>query len=416
MALPLRRDRSQYFRYCPSPQQLMFHVARDFYTYRAAFCGKGAGKTIAGLAEALIYARKYPGSVGYIFSPTYPMIRRNIFPTLRTPYLLGDPIDANPLFESYSKSDNCLKFKNGSEWWFVSLDFPERAEGANIDYAYIDEARLIRGFDLAWLSVISRLRGAGRCKVKIPHGVWVTTTPNEPGSALWRIFEGPERLPNARPFRWSIFDNPKLSKAFIDDMVKSNTGGYAERFIYGRFSAVGIGMLPFDYTKHVFYDPPPIKYMRYGVDFGWSAPSAIVAVGFDYDDRAYVLDEFYQTEATTQRLIFTAKELVEKYGAGPFVCDRELPEAIYHLKASGLDAKGYENLKREDSLRKLANRLSIQSDGKPRLYVHNSCVNVISELQLFSGKENENDHTIDALRYALEGKQKAMPSVSYGTI
>lgn len=77
--------------YCPTPKQFGFHAGRGVYYERAALCGGGAGKTICGLAEDIGWALDYPGSVGVITEPSYPMVRLNIVPALESKYLLGCP-------------------------------------------------------------------------------------------------------------------------------------------------------------------------------------------------------------------------------------------------------------------------------------------------------------------------------------
>ena len=70
-----------YYCYVPDAgEQLAFHAARGVYQFRAAICGTGAGKTVCGLAEAVSWAKSYPGSVGYIFEPNFPMVRRILLP------------------------------------------------------------------------------------------------------------------------------------------------------------------------------------------------------------------------------------------------------------------------------------------------------------------------------------------------
>ena len=91
--------------------------------------------------------------------------------------------------------------------------------------------------------------------------------------------------------------------------------GLADRFIYGKFAAVGAGTLPFDSAKHVReIDRGLIEYMRYGVDFGWSAPSAVMANAFDHDGRGYFVDEFYKTETTDEELLEACVELEDTWG------------------------------------------------------------------------------------------------------
>ncbi len=332
------------------------------------------------------------------------MIRRILFPTLESKDLLGCPypFDKNPDVVEFSRGDMRLTFSNGSQWWFVSLDDPERAEGPNVDYIHVDEARLVRHLDTAWLTCVRRLRKSGRCLVPINPGIWLTTTTDSPGSALYNITENPETAsPEMKIYRWSIFDNPTLSKEFIAEVARTHSGGLADRFIYGRFAAVGAGSIPFDTTKHVReLDKSLINEMRYGVDFGWSAPSAIVANAFDPDRRGYVVDEFYKTETTDEELAAAAKEMQDEWGRGVFYCDARFPQSILKLCRAGLNAKPY-TFKREDGLRELGSRFSLASDGQPRQFVSKRCVNLISELLEYREDVKERDHAVDATRYSL---------------
>ena len=145
-----------------------------------------------------------------------------------------------------------LDWKNGSQWWFRSWDNPESMEGANIDYIHLDEARLILHLDTALLTAKRRLRGSGRCNVPINPALWITTTTDKLLSVLFNELENPlTKNPESKIYRWSIYDNPFLPKAFIDAIVQSHTGGLAERFVYGRFANVGAGSFPFDTSVHV---------------------------------------------------------------------------------------------------------------------------------------------------------------------
>jgi hypothetical protein len=285
---------------------------------------------------------------------------------------------------------------NGSEWWFVGLERPETAEGANIDYAHIDEGRLVlppQHFELAWKTVTRRLRGSGRCKVPVKPGIWITTTPDAPGTPLFNATENPKtKSPNCRIYRWSIFDNPKLPKEFIDETVRTHTGGFRDRFVYGRFAAAGAGTLLFDSTVNVGELPTAnIREIRYGIDFGWTNPTAIIPLAYDGDGRAWALDEVYMRHLSAEQIITELRQLQEKYGKGEVYCDKSEPETIWKLVQAGFNAKGYAE-KREDGLRELAGRVQKQTDGKPRLFVSGKCVNLISELIEYDEKVKENDH------------------------
>lgn len=353
-----------------------------------------SGKTLCGLFEGLTFALKHAGSVGYIFEPTYPMVKRNLIPTLESDLLLGHPFTDFPYVHSWNWADMKLTFTNGSVIWFMSLEEPERAEGGNIDWAMVDEGRLVRHFRLSWEVILRRLRGSGN----IPRDqvrAWVTTTPDKPGSDLFQIFEDPRtKLEESRVYRWSIFDNPHLTQKFIREIVRTHTGGLAERFIYGRFAEIAAGSFAFDTTVHVVKDPPPRSAFRrvvYGVDFGWTNPSAIIVTGYDGDGRAWALDEFYQTEAGAERIVNEALALISVYGRGTFYCDRSEPETIAKMKLAGINAEPYPH-KREEGLRELGSRFQKAGDGRPRIYISARCVNLISELLEYRTEVKERDH------------------------
>lgn len=400
----------KYYRYVPDAgEQLSFHAAREIYRFRAAICGTGGGKTLCGLAEAISWAKSYPGSVGYIFEPSFPMVRRILLPTLKTRWLLGNPLVANPDVKRFNRGDMRLDWENGSEWWFVSLEDAESAEGPNVDYAMLDEGRLVRHFDTALKVILRRLRGSDQSR-GYPTGLWITTTPDAPGSELHNFTENPKtRHPECRIFRWSIFQNPHLTKEYVRDIVATHHGGLAERFVHGRFAAVGVGTIPFDYSKHVltqgqFHRNIIIKWI-YGVDLAWTNPSCIIVIGLDKDGRAYVVDEFYQPRVTQDAVLAAAKAFEGTYGKGRFYVDPTQMQTMEWLRSKGLDAR--KSLpKRPEGIRHLAGYFPDAGDGQPRIKILSRCVNLIAELQVYDESKKEFDHAVDCTRYALGSQMK----------
>lgn len=369
--------------------------------YRLVSCGTGAGKTICGCAEDVRWCTENDGIVGYVFEPTYRMVERILIPTLESILLLGRPLETNPLVKQFNRSTQKLEFTNGSVLWFGSLEEPERAEGPNLDFVHVDEARLVRNFDLAWQVITRRLRGSNSA-VPYPRGAWITTTPDTPGSPLYNFFENPAtKDPEAKVYRWSIYDNPKLPLEFLREVERTHHGGLADRFIYGRFATVGTGSMQFDATVNMGEaDLKTLREIRYGVDFGWTNPTAVVALGYDGDGRAYVLDELYKTQLKKEDLVAGLQDLVRAYGQGEILCDPSNPETIDALRRAGFRASGY-HAKREDGIREMGGRFPRAGDGKPRIFISKRCVNLVSELLEWKEDVKENDHAVDALRYAL---------------
>jgi len=405
-------EQHYYLRYYPDAgKQRQFHEDRYKIAYRAIFAGTGSGKTISGIFEDVSWCIENPGIIGYVFEPTYKMVRRTLIPTLEDEHILGRPLESNPLVKEFRMGDNCIIFDTSPEsiLWFGSLEEPEYAEGPNVDFVHVDEAQYVRRFNEAWDVILRRLRGTGRFPPS-RQGAWVTTTPPAllPGDRLYEFFEDPEkRNPLSRVYRWSLDDNPHTSLRYKEEVKASHHGSLAKRFIEGLFAPAGMGSFEFDSTTHEIktFDKNQIRTIVYGVDFGWTNPSAVVAVAFDGDDRAYIIDEFYQNRTQTETLIEELQEMTEKHGEGPIYCDRSEPQTIDMLRKAGLNAKADQS-KREDGIHELGGRFKLQADNRPRIFVSKNCVNWIHEVMVYNAEVKENDHAIDATRYAIMSLRK----------
>jgi len=397
--------------YIPHEAQLPFHNDRYKVLHRAIIAGTGSGKTEAGVFEDLSWCLENWGIVGYVFEPSYPMVKRNLIPKLEK--FLGTPIDSSPLVRRFNRGDYRLDFITGSSMWLCSLDNAETVEGPSIDFIHVDEARLVPDLETAIKVLQRRLRGSGGGH---PIGAWWTTTPDYPGSVLHKFLEDPRtRNPLSRVYRMSLFDNREnLPAEYVSQVVQAHTGGLAERFIYGRFAAVAEGAFGFDASKHVIdsFERSRVKSWFYGVDFGWTNPAAIVVIGLDGDSRAYVVDEFYKSMATEEELIQASKEYVQVYGSGPLICDPSEPQTIEKLRRAGLKAEGNKS-KRDDGIRDIGSRLQLHGD-RYRLYIHRRCVNLISELQSYDPNVKQRDHAVDALRYGLSSGGVPEPAFIFG--
>jgi len=189
---------------------------------------------------------------------------------------------------------------------------------------------------------------------------------------------------------------------------------YTRSEIDGLFVPVGTGSFDFDSTIHEIdqVTEDSIRSIIYGVDFGWTNPSAIIAIGFDGDNRAIILDEFYQNRCQTETLIEELRLMQEEHGEGRIICDRSEPQTIDMFRRAGLNA-GADASKREEGIHELGGRFMVQADGKPRLFVLSKCVNWISEVMTYNADVKENDHAVDATRYAMMNRGQGTPEPSW---
>ena len=403
--------------FIPHQSQKQFLDEAMFYDWRAALGGTGSGKSYLGAFELIRLCTLFPGIETVAFSPTYGMVKRNIIPILRT--LLGGSIDNSPLVDRFHKGDMVIYWRNGSTTWLNSLEYPERAEGQSLDLVWVDEARLVRHLDLALMVIQRRLRGSPTGKlIGFQPRAYLTTTPDYPGSELHGFCEDPlTRHPSLKVIRMPLMDNKgNLPSNYVDNIIRAHTGGLAEQFVHGRFAMVETGSFAFDYTKHVVlnltYNPEVHRRILYGVDFGWNNPSAIIVIGFDGDDRAYVLDEYYKNmtsiDELAQEFLDPTNGFYKLYGKGTAYCDPTEKQTVETMKQKGINARPC-LIKRDDGIRSLGGRFQLQGDQKYRIYISSNCVNTISELQTYNSEKKERDHAVDAIRYVVSSRRSMGP-------
>ena len=423
-----------------NPTQLDFLASPRRFSFYVG--GIGAGKTHAGAVRAIATAVRYPGSLGLIGAPTYPMLRDT---TQRAFFALLPP----EVIATYSKHHQHLVLANGSEILFRSLDAPDHARGLNLAWFWLDEAPLCGHY--AWTILKGRLRQKG-----FPTTAWATGTPHG-RDGYWRDFESSPRANHAL-FRASTHANAKnLPPDFIAEL--GYTGSFYDQEVLGLFvtfeglvytfdaspqghlrdhpwflthrdgngapntapSAKTAPVLPFPSAEGKgLGDEDPFSTVIGGIDWGYTNPAAALVFGIDGDGRAWQLDEFYQRRAALEDTLLPAiVDLTRRYAVQRWYCGPDEPEHIAalalalareHLPALALQA---DNAVRP-GIQTVTHQLALRDDGTRGLYVAPRCVHTIAEYASYqyatadASKRDpseqpikQNDHALDATRYAL---------------
>lgn len=164
----------------------------------------------------------------------------------------------------------------------------------------------------------------------------------------------------------------------------------------------------------------PLEYTTYALsmDFGWENPTAAVFVGIDYDNNWWIFDELYRNRMQTEQ---TATLTKQKMGTNYYtykIGDSAAAQEIDNLKAYDLYLEPVQKASgtsRENSIqagiRLIQDKLKVQGNGQPKLFISDQCTHVIWELESYSYPDKmdnhntpedpikENDHALDALRY-----------------
>lgn len=367
--------------------------------------GVGSGKTAAGVIRAKRHATEWNiGVQGAIVSPTVPMLRNVIVPELRKWGLLGRP------GVEYKSSENRIQYPNGSTIILESANNKrkiERLRGLNLAWAWMDEAAFHN--EKVYRILNDRLR------VGDYRNLFATTTPrgyNWVHDEFADFGGADEPLPDGRVRRSdsttavlgvSTRSNPANPDDYIARQERQRSGEAYEQEIEGEFvSFEGLVHKWFDSDNRVASNELPESWDQtiYGVDWGGSAPTAIVCLRQSGDDW-YIVAEFYERRVVNDIIIAELERLFNRHGHGPIYCDTNEPRAIEQLRREEFPAR--------EADKAVETGIRYVSSLQDRLYVTENCQSVIDEFNQYRYKDGgnsdtvlkENDHAMDALRYAL---------------
>jgi phage terminase large subunit len=375
------------------PRQMRF--VRDTRPYPAYVGGIGSGKSFAGAAK--VVSRINRKELGMIAAPTYPMLRDATRRTLLEMFdLFGIPYDLH-------KSENIITIPNsGHEILCRSLDNPDTLRGPNLDYAWIDEGGLIDRE--GWRVVKGRVRTGSNPQA------WITTTPKG-RNYLWEEWErdgtGNELDPTHPLYRVRTTENYHLPEGwaeglgYTDEFYSQEIGGEFVAFeglVYAGFNRAAVKSVDCDGWRTIL-----------GVDIGARNPTAVVTVRVNGLGHVHIEREFYQRNLDSDGITDAIIDTMQSSGAEVAYADPSAKAYIDSWQKRGLKVKPANN----DVTRGIGIVKSALADG---MTIDPSCVNTIAEFESYVWADNakdqpvkQNDHALDALRYALVGE--AAPKV-----
>lgn len=437
----------------PNPKQDMF--LRDTHKIVGFGGARGGGKSWSIRAKAKALAFKWPGIKIIIIRKSYPELTENHIKPLKKDLYVGVP---GKELAKYNDSKKEMRLINGSEILFRYLDNEkdyDRLHGLETDVLFIDEATQFTE------EIIKKLFSIVRGANKFPKRIYMTCNPGGVGHGyIKRIFidkkykdgEDPEdysfiqslvtdnkvlmetdpgyiKMLESLPAkikeawlagRWDVFQGAYFEE-FRDrpDVVKCNEAGISEE--------EALTQRRYTHVIEPFEIPRDWSITR-AYDWGYGKPFSFLWVATDYEGTAYVFLEWYGCTKTPNEGIkwnnaqqmSHCKEIEDGhrwlkgkhiYGvADPSIWDgshdtdgiscAEIGEkyGVYFDKANNERIAGWMMLREY---------LKFDEEGRPKLYIFNTCENLIRTipLMMFDEKKVEDldtmleDHDLDALRY-----------------
>lgn len=299
----------------------------------------------------------------------------------------------------------------GQKIYFRGLDDPLKitsiaTEVGVLSWMWVEEAYEItkeEDFDTLAESML------GDC----PEGLWkqITLTFNPWSDRTWikrRFFDvsDPDVLAITTDYRCNEWLSPEDLKEF-ERMKRQNPRRYNVAGL-GNWGVVD-GLVYEKWTEQAFTigELPKDAQSAFGLDFGYTNDPSALFCGFLSlsERRLYVWDELYK-KGLSNRAIFSEVTRMG-YAKERIVADCAEPKSIDELKGLGLRIKGAD--KGKGSI-----NTGIQWIQDLEIIIHPRCVNFLTEISMYQWKkdkfgnpvnapEDDNNHLMDAMRYALEG-------------
>ena len=364
-----------------------------------------SGKTVSSIIRWVEYIRSWPKNATFLMcGKTERTLKRNILDEIVNMF-----------------GEDACRYKIGSgeaeifgRTCYVAGANDERSEnkirGLTLYGAYLDEVSLYP--ENFFNMVISR------CSVENSK-IFATTNPDHPKHWLKREYidrADSDELSFAR-FHFTINDNPALAREYVENLKKFYRGVWYKRYIEGQWCvADGAVYDNFDENKHaVDVGDRKFRYYIVGIDYGITNPTAFVLIGYDNPlTEKYIVKTYYWDSKVKKRKKTDGEfakdfmQFISGYKIGAIYCDPSAASFIGELKSKyGLKIKEGNN-DIVDGIRFVNSEIS-----KDNIYVDKSCQDVIDEFHGYvwddeasakHGKDIpkfENDHAMDALRYAM---------------
>lgn len=399
--------------------------------YLAYVGGVGSGKTIIGCLIVLAWALAFPGDY---------LIARQFMPELRiTTYKTFLDMCPKELIVEHRVADAIVRVRSGegktSNIIFRGLDEPDKLRSLNLNAAYIDEASQVS--EPAFTLLQTRLRG--------PHIRRILLTTNPAGHDwIYGLFfkqDGfsKEAAKLFKLIRAPSTENTFLPEGYVESMMSTFSQERIQREIMASFDAFE-GMVYPEFRRDLHVIPPfqlDKQWPRYmGMDHGYRNPAAAVWGAVDGDNNVYIYREFYEKEWLIEEI---CRGKGSKPGIVPLSKGEKLELAVIDpsTRAARNERNGekvsdftiyLEHMPVDFPLRVANNDVTVgidrvksylkpQGDGKPKLYIFDTCPNLIEELTKYRyqelrsnqvGSRNEkeaprkhDDHLADAIRYLM---------------
>ncbi|HHT7871400.1 PBSX family phage terminase large subunit [Pasteurella multocida] len=374
------------------------------YRYRGSYGGRGSAKTrtFAKMTAVVAYKRAMAGDSGVI------LCGREFMNSLDDSSLeeIKQAIRTEPFLDDFFEiGEKYIRTKCGRVSYIFSglrHNLDSIKSKARILLAWVDEAESVS--ETAWRKLIPTVR-------EHDSEIWLTWNPEKRDSATDKRFR---QFPpdNSVIVEMNYVDNPwfpdVLEQERLNDKKRLDDATY--RWIWeGAYLEASEAQIFKDKYEELEFSPNrDFNGPYHGLDFGFAKDPTAVVKCWVFNNDLYIEYEAGKTGLELDHTAGFVKERVPDIEKYILRADSARPESISYLKRNGIP--------RIEGVKKWAGSVEdgiehIKSYNK--VYIHPRCKETLREFRLYSYKidrlsgdilpvvVDENNHYIDALRYAL---------------
>jgi phage terminase large subunit len=295
---------------------------------------------------------------------------------------------------------------NGSTIRMGSVNQVDSCVGRSYDLIIFDEAALADGEDAFNVALRPTLDKDNSKAIFI-------STPRGKNNWFAKFFQRgfTDEFPSWASIRATYKDNPRMSPADIEEARKSTSDAEFRQEYEADFNTYEGQVWRFNAEECVAnleeLDTSKMDVFA-GLDVGYRDPTALCVIGYDWDEQKYyVLDEYFNSERTTEQHAMEIQKLINKWDIDYIFIDSAAQQTRFDF------AQQYDiptNNAKKSVLDGIAHVEKIVDNNE--LIVDQGCKEVLGALDQYQWDPNPNllrekpkhnmaSHMADALRYAL---------------
>lgn len=352
-----------------------------------------SGKSYTLCVLALEQCIKHPNSIVKFVSPTKLQVTNNVRPIFRQ-ILEQCPEEISPEFR---KNEFIYYFPNGSEIQLAGSDagHAQKLRGSNSDIWFIDEAGSCTGLDDLIKSILLPTTLITKGK-----GILASTPPKEAEHEFLKYIEEAELRGSL--VKKTIYDNPRINKDQIEEMIKEVGGINSDEAQRELFCTIikdsKTSVIP-EFTDELAKEiikevpRPPFFDTYVSMDLGFIDLTAVLFGYYDFrNDRLIIEDEIsFNFNQADQHLKLLSEKILAKESSlwmNPLTNEIKFPYlrvsdingiVTNELRVVSQNKLYFQNTKKDDKESAINNLRLLLANKK--LIIHPRCVNLVRHLK-----------------------------------